>query len=80
MKECKIPIIVRITVAYLVRRKISNCAVNAYVKLRPTKPGSMESRDKTEKIAENRIIRLAHDSSLQNDMMIIISNCIHIRK
>ena len=54
-------------ITYLVRRKISNCAVNAYVKLRPTKPGSMVSRDKTENIAVNKIIRLAHDSSLKND-------------
>ena len=54
-------------ITYLVRRKISNCAVNAYVKLRPTKPGSMVSRDKTENIAVNKIIKLAHDSSLRND-------------
>ena len=50
---------------YLVRRKISNCAVNAYVKLSPTKPESMVSRDNTEKIAVNKIIRLAQDSSLK---------------
>ena len=50
---------------YRVSKKISNWAVNAYVKLKPTNPGSMVFRDITEKRAVNKMIRLAHDSNLK---------------
>ena len=44
--------------------------MNAYVKLKPTNPGSMEFRDMTEKRAVNKMIRLAHDSNLQKEYII----------